>query len=72
MTAEETEAIKAMNHIEQFFTYTHLPPHLQTTSEWFAEVAEKLRSLPANRERTKAFDLLLAAKDAAVRAKVAK
>lgn len=53
-----------------FFSWQHLPPHLQEVSRLFAELAEKVATLPPHRERTKALDLLLAAKDAAVRTRV--
>lgn len=59
--------------IMQFFSYSHLPPHLAEVSKPFAELASVLQStLPDNRERAKALDRLLEAKDAAVRARVAK
>jgi hypothetical protein len=57
----------------QFFQYEHLPPHLQETSKEFAKLADILiTSLPRNSERTVALRKLLEAKDAAVRAKLAK
>lgn len=57
----------------QFFAYEHLPAHLQTVSAPFGELARGLaESLPHNRELIKALDHLLAAKDCAVRALVAK
>lgn len=60
-------------HVEQFFTYAHLPAHLQAVSKPFAELAQViLTTLPRNPERTKALDRLLEAKDAAVRALIAK
>jgi hypothetical protein len=60
-------------HIEQFFAYEHLPPHLQEVSKPFAELAERITStLPRNPERTVALRKLLEAKDAAVRAMLAK
>lgn len=59
--------------VDQFFAHAHLPEHLQLVSRPFGELARVLLvQLPANRERTKALDLLLAAKDAAVRAKLAR
>lgn len=52
----------------RFFRFEHLPPKLQEFSKPFGELAAKLvQTLPDNREREKALDLLLAAKDAAVR-----
>lgn len=56
--------------IMQFFSYTHLPAHLQEVSKRFHEMAGFLMDLPACRERQKALDALLVAKDAAVRAKL--
>ena len=52
-------------HIEQFFAHDHLPPELAAVSRPFAE-------LPRNPERTVALRKLLEAKDAAVRAKLAR
>jgi hypothetical protein len=59
-------------HIAQFFTYAHLPPHLQEVSKPFADLAQVILALPRNPERTAALRKLLESKDAAVRAKVAK
>lgn len=53
----------------QFFTYTHLPPHLAAVSAPFCDLANKLVSeLPQNAERTVALRKLLESKDCAVRA----
>ena len=61
------------DHIEQFFSYDHLPEPLQDVSRPFAELAERIVSfLPRNPERTVALRKLLEAKDAAVRAFIAK
>ena len=72
-------------HILQFFAYEHLPPHLQAVSKPFCDLARTLVAdgempagtavqfpLPRNPERTVALRKLLEAKDAAVRALVAK
>ncbi|MCC7539241.1 MAG: hypothetical protein IT379_23665 [Deltaproteobacteria bacterium] len=60
-------------HIAQYFTYAHLPEHLQAVSRPFSVLAEDIMAnLPRNPERTKALDALLVAKDAAVRARLAK
>lgn len=74
-------------HILQFFAYAHLPLHLQAVSKPFCELAIAMVSgdnvaetgtltfgspLPRNAERTAALRKLLEAKDAAVRALVAK
>jgi hypothetical protein len=56
----------------QFFTYDHLPVHLQTVSRSFATLAHQLvNTLPSNPERTTALRKLLEAKDCAVRALIA-
>ena len=60
-------------HIIQFFAFAHLPPHLQEVSRPFGELAQKIvDTLPRNPERTVALRKLLEAKDAAVRALLAK
>jgi hypothetical protein len=72
-------------HILQFFAYAHLPPHLQAISKPFCELAHTIAGpsatpvgepinwpLPRNPERIVALRKLLEAKDAAVRALVAK
>lgn len=60
-------------HILQFFTWTHLPGHLAEVSKPFAILAQEIvETLPRNPERTVALRKLLEAKDAAVRAKLAK
>lgn len=59
-------------HIMQFFQYAHLPSYLQNVSKPFTELALIVLSLPRNPERTVALRKLLEAKDAAVRAMVAK
>jgi len=57
----------------QFFSYAHLPPHLAEVSAPFADLAERVVvTLQRNPERTVALRKLLEAKDAAVRALVAK
>lgn len=59
-------------HIEQFFEYAHLPAPLQEVSRPFGDLAKVVLTLPRNPERTVALRKLLEAKDAAVRAKLAK
>ncbi len=73
-------------HILQFFHYEHLPPHLAEVSKPFANLARAIVGdergmpegtsiqfpLPRNPERTAALRKLLEAKDAAVRARLAK
>jgi hypothetical protein len=72
-------------HILQFFAYEHLPPHLQAVSRPFCDLARLIVAadelpagtpvqfpLPRNPERTVALRKLLEAKDAAVRALIAK
>lgn len=74
-------------HILQFFAYAHLPPHLAMVSKPFCDLAHAIVNgdndptagsatfggpLPRNPERTVALRKLLEAKDAAVRALLAK
>ncbi len=60
-------------HILQFFAYAHLPQPLQAVSQPFCDLAINMVStLPRNPERTVALRKLLEAKDAAVRASIAK
>lgn len=67
------EPVQQPEHIEQFFAYEHLPPHLQAVSKPFANLATMIvTALPRNPERTVALRKLLEAKDAAVRAQLAK
>jgi hypothetical protein len=74
MTKDEAQQINDQReHIIQFFAYDHLPPHLQAVSKPFRELATSvLDTLPRNPERTVALRKLLEAKDAAVRALLAK
>lgn len=59
--------------IIQFFAYDHLREDLKTVSRSFGLLAgELVATLPRNPERTVALRKLLEAKDAAVRAKLAK
>lgn len=59
--------------IEQFFAFAHLPPAMQEVSRPFGEIAARIiDTLPRNAERTVALRKLLEAKDAAVRAAIAK
>ena len=59
--------------ILQFFAYEHLPPHLREVSAPFGVLANDLvKILPRNAERSVALRKLLEAKDAAVRARLAK
>jgi hypothetical protein len=60
-------------HILQFFAFSHLPAHLQEVSAPFSDLAARIvATLPRNPERTVALRKLLEAKDAAVRATLAK
>lgn len=62
-----------VEHILQFFAYEHLPPHLQEYSKVFSSLAHIIvDTVPRNPERTVALRKLLEAKDAAVRAVIAK
>ncbi|SEK36361.1 hypothetical protein SAMN04515666_101329 [Bosea lupini] len=72
-TTTIADLINRPDHIEQFFAWSHLPPHLQAVSRPFGELAQQIvASVPRNPERTVALRKLLEAKDAAVRAVVAK
>lgn len=76
------ESSNAPEHILQFFAYEHLPSHLQPISKPFCDLARAIAEgggalwdggpLPRNPERTVALRKLLEAKDAAVRAFLAK
>lgn len=60
-------------HISQFFAHAHLPPHIAAVSKPFGDLAAAIvETLPRNPERTVALRKLLEAKDAAVRALLAK
>lgn len=70
---EAKKAVEPVEHISQFFSWGHLPSHLQEVSKPFSALAEDIiRTLPRNPERTVALRKLLEAKDAAVRALLAK
>lgn len=57
----------------QFFSYAHLPAHLQEVSKPFGDLAQRIfETLPKNPERTTALRKILEAKDCAVRALLAK
>jgi len=59
--------------IMQFFAYDHLPATLQTVSRHFGQLAQLIvTTLPRDAERTVALRKLLEAKDAGVRAILAK
>ena len=60
---------RAVDRMEQFFAYAHLPANLQAVSEPFCRLATLVcDTLPSNPERTVALRKLLEAKDCAVRA----
>jgi hypothetical protein len=55
----------------QFFSFAHLPAHLQEVSKPFCDLAWQVcESLPANDQRRLCIERLLEAKDAAVRARL--
>lgn len=59
--------------VARFFSYAHLPERLRNASRSFARLAaEVVLCFPFSRERTKALDALLIAKDCAVRSLIAK
>lgn len=69
----ETPGREPTEHIAQFFTWAHLPPHLQAISAPFGKLAaELIEKLPRNPERSVALRKLLEAKDAAVRAVISR
>lgn len=72
VTESATPPPQAVEHIEQFFAFAHLPQHLQDVSKPFSDLAQVVLRLPRNPERTVALRKLLEAKDAAVRARVSK
>ena len=56
-------------HLLQFFSFAHLPQHLQGVSRGFGELAYQIAdALPDGPEKTVALRKLLEAKDAGVRA----
>ena len=62
-------AFIAQDRMLQFFTFAHLPAHLQDVSRPFCDLAANIvNKLPSNPERTVALRKLLEAKDCAVRA----
>jgi hypothetical protein len=73
MELQVAERMPNPEHIEQFFAFEHLPAPLQAVSRPFGELARMVvDTLPRNPERTVALRKLLEAKDAAVRAFIAK
>ena len=62
----------AVEAILQFFAYAHLPENLQAASKPFGDLATLIADGPQNAEATVALRKLLEAKDAAVRAHLAK
>lgn len=59
----------ANRHVLRFFSYSHLPAHLQAISRPFCDLANEVAArAPGNAETTVALRKLLEAKDAAVRA----
>lgn len=57
------------NPILEFFTYSHLPPHLQLVSKPFCDLAHRLHAaFMPSAELSTALRKLLEAKDATVRA----
>lgn len=62
-----------IEHIEQFFGYAHLPERLQSVARpFYLHMQRIMRTLPRNPERSVALRKLLEAKDAAVRAALAR
>ena len=62
-----------MDRMLQFFSYEHLPQHLQSVSKPFSDLAHNIASnYPANPERTAGLRKLLEAKDCIVRSTIYK
>ena len=60
-----------MNDIMKYFTYEHLPAHLQEVSKPIGELAKQMNeSLPDGPEKSAGLRKLLEAKDCLVRAKL--
>ena len=59
-----------MNRLLKFFSYAHLPQHLQEVSKPCGELAEQMDLLPESAEKTAGLRKLLEAKDCFVRAKL--
>lgn len=67
--AEENRFEPREEKMAQYFTYDHLPEHLQEASKPFCELANFIiERIPSNPERTVALRKILEAKDCAVRA----
>lgn len=61
------------HYLIQFFSYEHLPIHLQKISRPFCDLALYIDSnLPDNTEKSTALRKILEAKDCAVRAAISK
>ena len=59
----------SIEHVLQFFSYSHLPPALQLVSKPFCDLAQEIANrAPQSPETAVALRKLLEAKDAAVRA----
>lgn len=59
------------SHVAKYFSYAHLPPHLQEVSRPFQELADQMiQGLPDGPELTAGLRKLLEAKDCFVRAAV--
>lgn len=59
------------NTIMQYFTYKHLPPHLQQVSQPLCDLATEMdNTLPDGPEKSAGLRKLLEAKDCFVRAQV--
>lgn len=70
---EQMESPQLLHPLMQYFTYAHLPAHLQEISQPMAElVIAMLLKLPMNIETDAFVRKMLEAKDCAVRAKLYK
>ena len=60
-------------NVDQYFTYEHLPKHLQTVSQPIVELAQLMNKiLPDGAEKSAGMRKLLEAKDCFVRAALPK
>jgi hypothetical protein len=67
----ETQPTRSPNRLLRWFTFAHLPEHLQEPSRSCADLAAKMDAeLPEGAEKTAGLRKLLEAKDCFVRARM--
>ena len=70
-TITKIKDLNMTTHIDKYFAYEHLPPHLQEISKPIGDLAKIMQDiLPENEEKTAGMRKLLEAKDCFVRAKL--